>query len=217
MPPTQFILPDGWVYFYKNRDNEGLLFPPVPASNKRRRERGRSVQLNITTDYAIRMVCLLGDGSTKTLDEISKETKVPRSYVGKIVKRLKRGGLLGSAVGAGGGVFLRKELCNISLYEIFCITEVSMKLNRCLEDDAYCSRNKAATCPVRKYYQCLQEKLEKEFLVSLEAVCNGIQNDAVGAEKNHRLYGEKDMSKQERQGCFSPKAKTEKYPAERNG
>ena len=77
------------------------------------------MQLNITTDYAIRMVCLLGDGSTKTLDEISKETKVPRSYVGKIVKRLKRGGLLGSAVGAGGGVFLRKELCNISLYEIF--------------------------------------------------------------------------------------------------
>ncbi|MBA2214856.1 RrF2 family transcriptional regulator [Sellimonas intestinalis] len=132
------------------------------------------MQLNITTDYAIRMVCTLGDGNTKTLDEIAEVTKIPRAYMGKLVRKLKAGGLLGSAMGPTGGVYLKRTLSEIRMSDIFVVMELTMKINRCLEDDAYCSRNKSATCPVRKYYQYIQEKLETEYLaVSLEEIIKG--------------------------------------------
>lgn len=132
------------------------------------------MQLNITTDYAIRMLNALGDGSVKTLDEISRECQISKAYLGKLVRLLKEKEILGSIVGIKGGVFLKKPLEDISFNEVFSITEPTMKINRCLEDDSYCSSGRADACPVRNYYQYIQEKLEKEyFTATLAQVVRG--------------------------------------------
>ena len=88
------------------------------------------MRLNITANYAVRMVCVLGDGKMRTLGEIS-------------------------------------------LYNVCRVTEMSMKVSRCLEDETCCSRNQDGDCPVQRYFRHLQSTLEKELSVSLEDICAG--------------------------------------------
>lgn len=45
--------------------------------------------------------------------------------------------------------------------QIVNIMEKTMKLNRCLEPDRYCSRGAVDTCPARRFYANLQEKIEQ--------------------------------------------------------
>lgn len=122
------------------------------------------MQLNITTDYAIRMLYLLGDGGMKTLGELSEQAQISRAYAGKVIKKLKKSGILGSAVGVKGGVFLKKPLEEIRLYDVCIAMEPTMKINRCLEDDAYCGIGASPDCPVRRYYLYVQDKLENDYL-----------------------------------------------------
>lgn len=129
------------------------------------------MQLGITTDYAIRMLYLLGDGGMKTLDELSEQARIPRAYARKITRKLRKQGILDSAVGVKGGIFLKKPLEKISLYDVCSATEATMKINRCMEDDEYCGRGQSRDCPVRRYYLYVQEKLEKDYLsMNLKAI-----------------------------------------------
>lgn len=132
------------------------------------------MQLNITTDYALRVIYILGNGETKTMGEIAEEGKIPRYYLGKVVKRLKGGGILGSNIGSKGGLFLKQSLDKIRLYDVLHVMEPTMKMNRCLEADSYCGRGKSGVCPVRRYYSYVQNKLEREyFSVSLAEIQKG--------------------------------------------
>ena len=50
------------------------------------------MQINVTTDYAIRIIVFLdqaGVGTSKTADEISEAMHIPKGYLAKILKKLK--------------------------------------------------------------------------------------------------------------------------------
>ena len=55
---------------------------------------------------------------------------------------------------------------NISLFDIISSTEVTMKINRCLEEDGFCSRNATDYCSVHKAFL----KVQKIYEDSLRAV-----------------------------------------------
>lgn len=152
------------------------------------------MQLNITTDYAIRTVLYLGiEQETKTAKEISEEMCIPQKYLIKVLMKLKKRGLVRSFSGQGGGYLLTKGLADISLKEILQVMETTILINRCMEDDGFCSRNAAAVCPVRKFYCCMQKELEEKYLsISLENILElyGEQNEKKGLVRENE---EKEM------------------------
>ena len=56
-----------------------------------------------------------------------------------------------------------KGVLNAETYEIVNLVEGTTRINRCLEDDGYCSRNGTATCPVHRFYAHIQSYLDQAF------------------------------------------------------
>ena len=109
------------------------------------------MQLASTTDYAIRIVCYLAaQRQMISTSELSQELSVPSSYIPKITKKLKQAGIIKACEGTNGGYMLAKQPENISLMEIISCVEETMAINRCLEEDRFCSRNLEDTCKIHK-------------------------------------------------------------------
>lgn len=123
------------------------------------------MQLNLTTDYAIRLLLCLGNTKgTLSGNNIAETAKIPPNYLVKISSKLRKAGLIGSIAGSNGGYYLLKALNKITLLEIIKVMEPSCKWNRCIEDDGVCSKGVVSSCPVRKYYARLQTELETKWL-----------------------------------------------------
>ncbi|WP_102269702.1 RrF2 family transcriptional regulator [Massilicoli timonensis] len=122
------------------------------------------MQLNITTDYAIRIVVYLGmTGGFAASRDISGSMGIPYGYVLKIVRKLAAAGIVTTSTGIYGGISLNKKPGDISLLDIIQTMESTAKINRYLEKDKYCSRFATETCPVRQFYCVLQDELESKL------------------------------------------------------
>ena len=123
--------------------------------------RGAIMQLKITTDYAIRIVYYLACRSEViTASELAYELKIPESYIPKITKKLKAAEIVQACEGIKGGYALMKKPEMISLFDIVSSMEVTMKINRCLEPDGFCSRNATDYCNVHKALLNVQKTYE---------------------------------------------------------
>ncbi|MDU6522155.1 Rrf2 family transcriptional regulator [Clostridium sp.] len=119
------------------------------------------MQLNITTDYAIRIVLYLAiKEKLTTSKEISEVMFIPESYINKIMRKLRAAGIINTYNGAKGGYDLKKNPDEISLLDIVKTMENTIRFNRCLEVDGYCSRQATKTCSVHKYYKVIQSEIE---------------------------------------------------------
>lgn len=119
------------------------------------------MQLNITTDYAVRSVLYLATiGRMAAAPEISERMHIPRQYLTTMARRLKDAGLIRAQGGKCGGYMLARPPEAITLLDVIRATEGTMNLNRCLEHDKYCSRFATEDCPVREVYTDLQEMVE---------------------------------------------------------
>lgn len=123
------------------------------------------MQLNITTDYAIRIILSLAtkEGEVVSSKEISMSMKIPQKYVLKITRSLVAANLIERRSGVYGGFLLVRKPKDINLLEIVDVMEPTIRINRCLEDDAYCSRFAIDNCPVRKFYVGFQAVLKEHF------------------------------------------------------
>lgn len=124
------------------------------------------MQLNITTDYAVRIMLYLSmrEGeSLITSSELAEQLVVPRSFLYKIGNKLSEAGLIVVKLGVNGGYRLARPAETMTLFDVIRVMEQSSFISRCLEKDAYCSRCAADHCPVRRFYQGVQEKIEKLF------------------------------------------------------
>lgn len=119
------------------------------------------MQFNTTSDYAIRTVLYLACNQNRccTAKEIETVMGVPARYLGKVTKKLKKSNFLETVQGNGGGYRLLKKPEQISLYDILSLTEQTMELNGCLENEFFCSRHATATCPVRKVYAQINDEV----------------------------------------------------------
>lgn len=74
------------------------------------------MQLNVTTDYAIRTVLYLGQcKKIASATEISNEMGIPRGYLEKVLSKLKKAEYISADLGARGGYRLNKTLKDITL------------------------------------------------------------------------------------------------------
>lgn len=122
------------------------------------------MQLNITTDYAIRMLWCLGEMDVKKSGPtIAEEVRIPPKYILKIAMKLREAGMIGSSSGAQGGYYLLKPLDKISWLAVVRIMEPSLMINRCMEPDEYCSQGAARECAFRRFYQAMQKEIENKW------------------------------------------------------
>ena len=115
------------------------------------------MQLKNSIDYAIRIVCYLAAQERMvSTSELSRKLNVSANYVPKIAKKLKNAKIVTACEGTNGGYMLAKQPENISLMEIISCVEETMAINRCLEEDRFCSRNLEDTCKIHKILLSLQ-------------------------------------------------------------
>lgn len=122
------------------------------------------MQLNITTDYGIRICLLLAmETHPMTSRELAEGAHVSNKYLTVLIRKLKDAGLVSSSRGALGGYILAKAPERVSLFDIVTAMEGEPVINRCLEADHFCSRGAAETCPVRRNYQRIQDILKQQL------------------------------------------------------
>lgn len=122
------------------------------------------MQFNITTDYAIRTVLYLAiKGEIATSREISDAMGIPPHYQLKLTAKLAKSGIVKRIQGVKGGFMLNMKPKDITLFAIVNTMESTTRINRCLEDDEYCSRFATKDCPVRRFYTQMQLGLEDEL------------------------------------------------------
>ena len=119
------------------------------------------MQLNLTTDYALRSLLTLGGGGEISSQEISQAIGIERDFTLKVLRQLREGGFVEATKGKKGGYYLTRPLSEISLLDVLVAMEDTMRVNRCLEDDHFCSRHGVENgCPANRFYRALQSKLE---------------------------------------------------------
>ena len=124
---------------------------------------------------AIRIILYLSmKGGIISSKELSETMKIPENYVLEVARKLTRAGLTRTYVGKNGGFAVNKPAQQIDLLSIIEIMENTVKINRCLEEDEYCSRFATATCPVRSFYCILQDELESKLSsITIKSLLDG--------------------------------------------
>lgn len=119
------------------------------------------MKLSSQEEYGLR--CLLqigkvGDGGSLTIPEISRAEGISPEYVAKLMRILRRGGLVTSVRGQGGGYSLARPADQITVGET-----ISVLGGRFFESD-FCERHSGAEricthsvdCSIRSLWQLLQ-------------------------------------------------------------
>lgn len=122
------------------------------------------MQLILATDYAVRSVLYLAAvGRTATAGEISEQMNVPKQYLVTMARNLREAGIINAESGVKGGYSLGRPPEDISLFDIMKLTENTTRINRCLEEDKYCSCCAAQSCPTRGVFSELQGMIDSFF------------------------------------------------------
>lgn len=122
------------------------------------------MQMSIETDYAVRCILYMAqhEGYSKAA-EISRAMCITKEHCVRILKKLSEAGLVCSQRGCVGGYRLKRPAEKISILDPIMVMEGTIKINRCLEHDGFCSRHAAPDCPVHQYYSGIQSILEQVF------------------------------------------------------
>jgi Rrf2 family protein len=129
------------------------------------------LQLNITTDYGVRVVIYLAqENKIVSSKKICTQTGIPCGYMHKIAIPLKNAGIIQEVRGSRGGFLLKTSPDNISVLTVVNAFESTMFINRCLEKDKYCSINATADCKVHKLYCNTQTELNNMLNVKISTL-----------------------------------------------
>ena len=115
-----------------------------------------------TVEYALRAAVYLAtrSGSSETTEAISKATKVEKTYLAKVLQKLRQSGLVHSQRGIGGGVSLAKEPENITILEIVNAVDPIVRIEECpLGLEAHGMR----LCPLHKRMDNALAMVESAF------------------------------------------------------
>jgi Rrf2 family protein len=131
------------------------------------------MQLNITTDYALRvLLCLVIEHRPLGAAEISNKVKIPQTYVTAIMSKLKKGGFVSAKRGQIGGYCLIKHPEDITMWDVIQVMERTPQI-ACCGADCSCSFD-TAQCPIREAYAVAQENMEDVFQgITIADLCAG--------------------------------------------
>ena len=119
------------------------------------------MQLNLTTDYAIRCILYLdGKKGPVPAKEICEFAGVGKPYGYRVLHLLKETGIVGMKMGANGGFTLLVPINQVSLLQIMKATEDTVKINKCLEDDIAAVKDEERRTKIPEFFIGLQEYIE---------------------------------------------------------
>lgn len=124
------------------------------------------MNINQATDYGFRAVLYLAqkDGREWTdAHTISEHEIIPIRFLLKIMPNLIRAGIVKSQRGIGGGYALARNPKDISLLDVVEAIEGPIYLNRCLENEDYCSKHGAPVCKIHRTLEEIQDLLSSEL------------------------------------------------------
>ena len=117
------------------------------------------MQITRSGEYGLRGLLFLAmqpPEKVALVSEISRDQKIPETFLAKIFQRLSKAGLLRSVRGAKGGFSLGKPANEITMREIVEAIEGPIALNRCLLRHGECEEEKI--CPLRPVWEEVQQR-----------------------------------------------------------
>ena len=126
------------------------------------------MRLTTKGQYAVRaMAALAGhkEGRPVSLKDISREEGISLAYLEQLFVKLRKGNIVRSVRGPGGGYVLAKDPSDISVGEVISVVEEPLNPVACLDDDSSgCARSES--CMTQKVWKGLGDRI-KEFLNSI--------------------------------------------------
>lgn len=95
------------------------------------------MRLSTKAQYAVRAMvdlALNSQGTPVALKEISRREEIPLNYLEQLFYRLRKGGIVNSARGPGGGYFLARESSLIKIGEIVATVEEPLTPVSCMDE-----------------------------------------------------------------------------------
>ena len=98
------------------------------------------MQLSKHADYSFRTLMYLGVNRDKrvTVAEISKQYKISKNHMVKVIHKLALNGYIKSTSGKNGGIKLGKEPEKINLKDLFILMEPSLSMIECFDSGKIC-------------------------------------------------------------------------------
>lgn len=89
--------------------------------------------LSQTVEYALRAVAALAQAApeARTAAQLAKATRTPAPYLAKVLQGLRRGGIVLSRRGAGGGVALARDPAVMTVLEVVNAVEPIQRIRTC--------------------------------------------------------------------------------------
>ena len=126
------------------------------------------MRLSTKGQYAVRaMVSLVchANGGPITLKDISDSEGISLAYLEQLFVKLRRGNIVKSVRGPGGGYVLARSASEIKVGEVITVVEEYLNPVACLDaDPAVCARTNR--CVTQRVWKGLADKI-KEFLDSI--------------------------------------------------
>lgn len=118
--------------------------------------------LSQTAEYALRAATFLGRANhfPRKAHEISECTKVPPSYLHKVLAALSRADLVNSKRGPSGGFTLSRPASEISAYEVIQAVDPWKRIVKCPIDDP---AHEKELCPLHRHLASTQDSVECAF------------------------------------------------------
>ena len=116
------------------------------------------MRLTTKGQYAVRAMVNIAchsDDKPVTLKEISIDEEISLSYLEQLVVKLRKGNVVKSIRGPGGGYILARPSREISVGEVITVVEEPHKAVACLDAGTGCER--AARCSTQKVWKGLGE------------------------------------------------------------
>ena len=84
------------------------------------------------SDYAIRIVRALKSSEQRNVQEICTTEEIPKAFCYKIMKKLRRAGIVEAVRGAGGGFRLARSTRELTLYDVIMAVEPDFSVIECI-------------------------------------------------------------------------------------
>lgn len=118
------------------------------------------------TDYAFRIVQTFAKADSDeylTAAEMSEREKIPYRFLLRVLRKLKRAGIVRSRQGIDGGYRLGRPAGDITLLDVIEAVEGEIQINRCLKDMSFCNGGFASECQVHRTLMAVQENLLRDL------------------------------------------------------
>jgi Rrf2 family protein len=117
------------------------------------------MQITRSGEYGLRGLVFLARQPSEKLvlvSEISRQQKIPGTFLAKIFQRLSKAGLLRSSRGSKGGFSLGRPADRITMREVIEAIEGPIALNRCLLREGQCEEEKV--CSIHRVWEQAQRR-----------------------------------------------------------